>query len=159
MKNPVIFTPSNAHLLAGHLWPYHGKGFFHAYTPSEVYKKTAACLYRAGSAPVARLTGVFDSDTWQVAFFVCLHSVKCRTHHATSRNHTAHSKANSTHTFRAPLEDPQQDGQAPCTHRSRFFTAFPAIQRVFRANGAGQLPASITCAACPPGGVFPHLFC
>ena len=90
--------------------------------------------------------------------FLSARSTSTDPHHATSRNHTAHSKANSTHTFRAPLEDPKQDGQATCTHRSRILPAISAIQRVFRANGAGKLPASITCADCPPAAFFHTTF-
>jgi len=116
MKNPVIFTPSNAHLLAGHLWPYHGKGFFHAYTSSEVYIETAACLYRAGKDPVARLTGVFDSDTWQVAFFVCRNGKKCRTHHA-HRNHAAEPAAtHPTQKETASHSYPDKGRKANCIH-------------------------------------------
>lgn len=85
-------------------------------------------------------------------------SQNARLNNATSRNHTAHSKANSTHTFRAPLEDPNQDGQAPISHRSRILPAISAIQRVFRANGAGKLPSSITFAACPPAAFFHTTF-
>lgn len=148
MKNPVIFTPSNAHLLAGHLWPYHGKGFFHAYTSSEVYKQTAACPYRTGENPVARLTGVFDSDNRRVAFFVCLHSVKCRTHHATSRNHTSQSAAHSTQTFSPTLANPKQDGQATSAHGIK---AFGPDKQDVRA-------LFLTISAIPPAAFSTHYF-
>lgn len=78
MKKALIFVASNTYLLAGRK-PCNRKGFFCAYT--RVFAiDTATCPYRAGCAPVARLTGVFDSDNVASRFSFC--RKKCRTHHA-----------------------------------------------------------------------------
>ena len=106
--------------------------------------------------PVGQASSLWLVAAWcrclPIGLFIL--SQRQRQKNATSRNHPARTAANTAHTFSAPRPHPKQDGPATCSHRSRVFTAISAIKRVFRNDGAGQLPASITFAAFPPAAFF-----